>query len=98
MYAESRLLERIPEIAGMTGIVQLSDCDRFPTSDKDRLLPGEGQIPMTEIIQSFQMAGFAGYFDIQVWSGNVWKSNYVHLIEQSHAAVKAMSHRAAVNV
>ena len=91
LWQEPRLLERIPEIAGMTGIVQLSDGDHSPTSEKDRLLPGEGKIPLPEIIQAFQMAGYAGYFDIQVWSGNVWKSNYLHLIEQSHAAVKAMS-------
>ncbi len=94
---EPRLLERIREIAALTGIVQLSDSDRAPISEKDRLLPGEGKIPLTEVVQAFQTAGFAGYFDIQVWSGNVWKSNYVHLIEQSHAVVKAMSHRAAVS-
>jgi sugar phosphate isomerase/epimerase len=93
---ESRVVERIAEIAPLTGIVQLSDGDKVPTSDRERLMPGEGKIPLKEIVQAFQTAGYDGYFDIQVWSGHVWRSNYSHLIEQSHAAVKAMSHRAAV--
>lgn len=97
LWQEPRLLERIPEIAPLTGIVQISDSDRLPTSDQDRLLPGEGLIPLTNLIQAFQLAGYAGYFDIQVWSGNVWKSNYAHLIEQSHAVVTSMSHREAIN-
>lgn len=97
LWQEPRLLERIPEIAPMTGIVQLSDGDRLPNSDRDRLLPGDGLIPLPNIIQAFQTAGYSGYFDVQVWSSNVWKSNYAHQIEQSHAAVKAMSLRTALN-
>jgi sugar phosphate isomerase/epimerase len=93
---ESRLLERIPEIAKRTGIVQLSDCDGPPTSMNNRMMPGCGKIPLRDLIQVFQLAGYAGYFDIHVWSSNVWKSNYSHLIEQCHAAVKEMSARDVV--
>lgn len=93
LWEEPRVLSRIPEIVPMTNIVQLSDSNRLPSSEQDRRMPGEGIIPLPEFIQAFQSAGYAGYFDIQVWSGNVWKSNYTHLIEQSHAAVKGMSLR-----
>ncbi len=94
LWEESQLLERIPEIAPLTHIVQIGDSNGSPQSEQDRRMPGEGIIPLPKIIQAFQLAGFAGYFDIQVWSGNVWKSNYTHLIEQTHAAVKVMSLRA----
>lgn len=97
LAAEPRLIERIPEIAGLTSIVQLSDCHRNPVSEKDRLMPGAGTLPLEDVIQAFQLAGYTGYFDIQVWSDTVWQSNYAHLIEQSHAAVKAMSHRGLVS-
>lgn len=93
LYEEPRLLDRIPEIARLTGIVQLSDADRVPSVTADRLMPGEGILPLKSLVQAFQLAGYAGYFDIQVWSSNVWKSNCSHLIEQCHAAVKAMSVR-----
>ena len=91
LWQEPRLIERIPELISLTKIVQLSDCHRAPQSEVDRRMPGDGLIPLPEIIQAFQSAGYAGYFDIQVWSGNVWKVNYSHLIEQAHATVKAMS-------
>lgn len=96
LWQEPRLVERISEIAALTGIVQLADCDGTPCSDRDRLLPGDGMVPLTEIVQAFQVAGYAGYFDMQVWSSNVWKSNYMHQIEQTHSAVKDMSLRSAV--
>jgi sugar phosphate isomerase/epimerase len=91
LWKEPRLIERIPELVPVTNIVQVSDSNPTPVSEQDRLLPGQGVIPLTELIQAFQSAGYAGYFDIQVWSGNVWRSNYSHLIEQTHATVKEMS-------
>ena len=91
LWQEPRLIERIPEVARLTGIVQLSDSLQAPQSDQDRLMPGEGVIPLTELIQAFQRAGYTGYYDVQVWSGQVWRSNYSHQIEQCHAAVKSMA-------
>ena len=93
---ESGLIDRIPEIAPITGIVQISDRTRAPQSESDRCLPGEGNLPLPELIQAFQKGGFTGYFDIQVWSGRAWQANYTHLIEQCHAAVKDLSRRVAV--
>ena len=98
LWKEPRLLERIPELVPMTNIVQLSDSHPTAESEQDRLLPGQGVIPLPELIQTFQAASYAGYFDIQVWSGNVWKSNYAHLIEQTHATVKEMSLLAAKSI
>ena len=96
LSAELDLVERISEIADLVGIVQISGGDRSPTSDRDRLLPGKGEIPLKEIIQAFQTVGYTGYFDIQVWSDRTWQSNYSHLIEQIHATVKAMGHQTVV--
>jgi sugar phosphate isomerase/epimerase len=91
---EPRLVERIPEIASMTGIVQLSDCRLAANTDSERLMPGNGDLPIKDLIRAFQLAGYAGYFDIQVWSGRVWQSNYAQLLEQSYAELRAMSIRA----
>lgn len=88
---ESRLVERIPEIAAMTGIVQLSDGLRSPASDRDRLMPGHGTLPLKNLIRAFQLTGYTGHFDIQVWSSKVWQSNYSQLLEQSYAELRSMS-------
>ena len=96
LWEEPGLLERIPVIAPLTHVVQIGDCRQSPQCEQDRLIPGQGILPLTQIVQAFQSGGFAGFFDVQVWSGNVWRSNYIHSIEQAHAAVKSMSLRVPV--
>jgi sugar phosphate isomerase/epimerase len=94
---EARLLERIREIAHLTAVVQLCDSTDLAESHQDRLLPGDGKIPLMEIVQTFQTVGYSGYFDVQALSDQVWQGNYAHQIEQAHAAVKAMSLRTALS-
>ena len=72
LWREPHLIERIPELVPFTGVVQVSDSRRAPQTDSDRCFPGEGRIPLTEIVQAFQQAGYDGYFDVQVWSDEGW--------------------------
>jgi len=72
LWREPRLLERIPELVPFTGVVQVSDSRRAPQTDSDRCFPGEGRIPLTDIVRAFQQAGYDGYFDVQVWSDEGW--------------------------
>jgi sugar phosphate isomerase/epimerase len=76
MWKEPQLLDRIPEIASMTGIVQISDALQEPQSHAERYNPGDGVIPLGQIIQGFQQAGFDGYYDVQVWSKLGWSGDY----------------------
>lgn len=96
LWQEPRVIQRIPELARLTGIVQLSDSRRDPQSDQDRQMPGEGVIPLPDLIRAFQLAGYTGYYDIQVWSKHLRHSNYAHRIEQCHAAIKSMAIGATV--
>lgn len=73
---EPRLIERIPELAAMTGVVQISDGRQAPASAAERCIPGEGTIPLGEIIRAFQRSGFDGYYDVQVWSSAGWSGDY----------------------
>lgn len=68
-----RLLERIPELAPRTFLVQLSDSEVDPRDEMDRRLPGQGALPLPEIVQQFLASGYQGFFDVQVWSENVWR-------------------------
>ena len=72
LWREPRLIERIPELVPLTGVVQVSDSRRAPQTDSDRCFPGEGRIPLTDIVRAFQQAGYDGYFDVQVWSDEGW--------------------------
>lgn len=68
-----RLLDRIPEFVLRTFLVQLSDSPVDPRDDLDRRLPGQGVLPLPEIVQQFLSYGYQGFFDVQVHSEDVWR-------------------------
>ena len=81
LWHEPRLLERIPELVPLTGVVQISDSRRAPQTDSDRCFPGEGRIPLTDIVRAFRQAGYDGYFDVQVWSDESWAKTPAEMIQ-----------------
>lgn len=72
LWREPQLIERIPQLVPFTNVVQISDSRRAPQTDSDRCFPGEGHIPLSDIMRAFQHAGYEGYFDLQVWSDEGW--------------------------
>ena len=77
---EPRLLERIPELAPFVASIQLSDWRDPPRCDNDRLLPGDGSLPLHEIVAAFESAGYAGLYEVEVWSRDLWKRDHRSLI------------------
>ncbi|MEX0703415.1 MAG: sugar phosphate isomerase/epimerase family protein [Planctomycetales bacterium] len=82
LWQEPRLLERIPALAARTASVRLSDWRDPPRSDSDRCLPGDGMIPLSEIVSAFVEHGYGGYFEIEIWSEELWNSDYVSLLAE----------------
>lgn len=82
LWQEPKLIERIPVIAPYVSVVQLSDWRRPPRCDNDRLLPGDGSIPLTDIVQAFESAGYRGAYEIEVWSRDLWKQDHRTLIRE----------------
>ena len=80
LWREPRLLERISELVPLTGVVQVSDSRRAPQTDSDRCFPGEGRIPLADIVRAFRQAGYDGYFDVQVWSDDGWAKTPAEVI------------------
>ena len=69
---EKNLLSRIESIAPWIASVQLSDW--VPTaSDSDRRLPGDGELPLTEIVAALEAHGYRGWYELEVWSRDLWK-------------------------
>lgn len=68
-----RLVERIPEFADKVANVQVSDAPAHPSSLYDRCLPGEGVLPIEEIVRSLLDNNYQGFFDLQVWSEEFWE-------------------------
>jgi sugar phosphate isomerase/epimerase len=90
LFREPRLLERIPEIAPLVAVVQLNDFRDPPRSEIDRCLPGDGEIPLKEITQAFLNANYLGYFEIGVWSEEVWNTDYPLLLKSCRARYESL--------
>ena len=91
LRAEPRLLERIPEVAERVVGVQLNDRRNKSASETDGCLPGDGAIPVREIMHGFLKCGYRGFFEVEAWSDELWRSNYVETLETCRSKFAAMS-------
>ena len=80
LWQEPDLLELLPGLVPLISIVQLSDWHDPPGSLNDRRLPGDGVIPFKPILESLLSSGYTGDFDMQVWSTELWQSDYHRLL------------------
>ena len=71
-------------------IVQVSDW-RMPRSHQDRLIPGEGDIPLTELIRATRDAGYTGAYEVEIFSdgfeGSLWAGDLADVVRQSKAGM-----------
>lgn len=71
-------------------VVQLSDW-RTPRSYQDRLIPGQGEIPLAAFLRAVHDAGFRGALSVEIFSGDVpdslWKGDLNWVIEESRAGI-----------
>ena len=72
--------------------VQASDW-RVPRSFADRIVPGEGIIPLADLIRATRKAGFAGPYVVEIFSNDVADSLYhgdlEEVLRQSRAGMEA---------
>ena len=74
LWPEKGLLQRLPELVSRIGVVQVSDASPTGTSEYDRVLPGEGILPVAGILSGLIDAGYRGCVDYQIWSESLWQS------------------------
>lgn len=82
LWQEPNLLEQLPGLVPLIGIVQVSDWREPPRSRHDRVLPGDGIIPLAPILEGLVQAGYRRHFDLQVWSDELWQDDYLELLRR----------------
>lgn len=90
---EPRLIERLPELVPHLAIVQLGDGKFPPKSKYDRRLPGNGDVPLADIVQTLVEAGYEGCFEIALWSRTLWKRDGDELIDECLSRFDAICRR-----
>lgn len=74
-WDDDRLFSRLNELVPWITTVQLSDWRDPPRCDNDRLLPGDGVIPLADIVGELERCGYRGCYEIEVWSRDLWKTD-----------------------
>ena len=90
---EPNLNRRIPEMVPWIKIAALCDARRPARSDNDRCLPGQGQLPLAEMICALEANGYRGAYDVQLLSEHCWKSDYPALLGECHSALAKLAPR-----
>lgn len=85
LYQTPDLFENIERAGNRILCVHVNDMSKKPKpgprSGIDRKLPGEGEIPLKEIIAAIDAAGYRGFYDIELMSDQVWEMDYDQLLE-----------------
>lgn len=68
----AELVSRLTELAPWIASVQLADGD-VRTETYGQRLPGEGQLPLVELIAGLESAQYRGWYELEVWSRDLWK-------------------------
>lgn len=82
-WAERDLLRTIADGIDRIGVVQVSDYAVGTTSTPNRLVPGDGDIPLARIIGQVVDAGYAGVFDLELVGPKIEEEGYASAIERS---------------
>lgn len=82
LWQQPRFLERLGDFTHRIASVQISDWREPVRCDNDRALPGDGMIPLREIIAGLEQGGYNGSYEIEVWSRDLWRGDQRGLIRQ----------------
>ena len=80
------LADRIAELAPYLALVQLGDASRPPKGEQNRCRLGEGTIPLPEIIAALKVAGYDGYYDVELLGEELETADYQSLLEHAKTA------------
>lgn len=72
---EADLEARIAQTARRIALVHFSDWREPTRCHDDRLLPGDGVLPLAHWLRHLRRSGYQGYFDVEVFSEDVWRAN-----------------------
>ena len=90
VWQNADILEGIREAGERIFVVQISDW-RTPRSFEDRLIPGQGEIPLPAFLRAVRESGFTGAYSVEIFSRGVpdalWEADLEQVIRDSRAGM-----------
>jgi sugar phosphate isomerase/epimerase len=92
---DEELLSRIPSIAARIASVQLSDWRRPAGSMRERLLPGDGCLPLARHVELLEQAGYRGLYEIDPCGTELGRRQPRSLIAECRRRFEELCHQFA---
>lgn len=93
---DEKIYRRLPELIQRIALVQIAD--RNPTVDlsfeEDRLLPGQGQLPIEKWLTRLVHCGYTGHCELEVHGQQLESLGYSEIVERSQQTMARMLDRA----
>jgi sugar phosphate isomerase/epimerase len=92
LWQEPQLCRRIADVVPWIKLAALSDARSaapglHAQSEEDRCLPGQGVVPLSEIVAALEVGGYRGAYDVQLTGERCWQSDYASLLADCRAAL-----------
>lgn len=91
VYASGSRFSEIP--ADRIPFVHFNDCDKPPSfaiQDSDRVLPGDGRIPLQAYLKELRAGGFAGPISLETFTPSLWDEDPAQLANRAFRKLQAI--------
>lgn len=85
LWESPNLFTDIERAGGRIFGVHINDMPAKPGPGIDRRLPGDGVIPLKEILSAIAFTGYDGFYDVEVMSDEVWSLDYSKVLQTCRA-------------
>jgi sugar phosphate isomerase/epimerase len=87
---ESDLWAHVAASAPRISLVHVSDWREPTRCHDDRLIPGEGVLPLQQILLGLDRAGYCGFYDVEIFSPDVWGADYADVLRRCRSFFDAI--------
>jgi sugar phosphate isomerase/epimerase len=89
-WIEPRLYENVAERTRRIAVVQVNDFKVGTMQASDRVVMGDGDIPLRRICRAIDAAGYGGWWDIELLGPRIEAEGYEAVVPRARAAFEAL--------
>jgi sugar phosphate isomerase/epimerase len=87
---KAAVVEEIRQAAAWARIVQVADSPSVPRSTEDRMVPGEGVLPLASMLGELFAAGYNGWLAVEIMSTQLWAGDQDDLLRRCQTGMAAV--------
>jgi sugar phosphate isomerase/epimerase len=89
-WIERRLYDNIRTRTDRIALVQVSDFKIGTLAASERVVPGDGDIPLDRILRALEAAHYGGWYDVELLGAAIAQEGYAAVVPRALARVRAL--------